>query len=133
MNMALEPSFLNPEASPPAEECELRGSKETGSAWNAINWKQVERVVFKLQKRIYQASQRENVKAVRRLQRFLQGSWSARLLATLNLQAPTPAGLNFSATCPQQGVCRKIQRGVWPEGSNKTGDPRQSREADSQG
>jgi len=50
-------------------------------------------VVFKLQKRIYQASQRGNVKAVRRLQRFLQGSWSARLLATLNLQAPTPAGV----------------------------------------
>jgi len=91
MNMALEPSTLNPLARVPRQGARLRGSKETGSAWNAINWKQVEMVVFKLQKRIYQASQRGNVKAVRRLQRFLQGSWSAKLLATLNLQATHPS------------------------------------------
>jgi len=91
--------------------------------WNAVNWTVVQQNVFKLQKRIYRASQRGNVKAARRLQRLLTTSWSARLLAPLTLQAPTPAGLNFSAHALLGACGRKIQRGVWPEGSNKTGDP----------
>ncbi|MFN6298460.1 MAG: reverse transcriptase N-terminal domain-containing protein, partial [Microcystis sp.] len=36
--------------------------------WKDINWRKAERCVFKLQKRIYQASQRGNVKLVHRLQ-----------------------------------------------------------------
>jgi len=43
--------------------------------WKDINWRKAERCVFKLQKRIYQASQRGNVKLVHRLQRLLQNSW----------------------------------------------------------
>jgi len=50
-------------------------------AWQDIPWKRYERNVFRLQKRIYQASQRGNVKAVHRLQRLLMKSWSARCLA----------------------------------------------------
>jgi RNA-directed DNA polymerase len=50
--------------------------------WDTISWKQVERVVFKLQKRIYQAQGRGDVRLVRSLQRLLMKSWSARLLAT---------------------------------------------------
>jgi RNA-directed DNA polymerase len=46
-----------------------------------IPWRTVERVVFKLQKRIYQASQRGDVRAVRRLQKTLMKSWSAKVLA----------------------------------------------------
>ena len=49
--------------------------------WNTIPWKKVQRNVFKLQKRIYQASRRGDVKTVRKLQRLLMKSWSARLLA----------------------------------------------------
>ena len=49
--------------------------------WKDINWRKAERCVFKLQKRIYQASQRGNVKLVHRLQRLLQNSWYAKLLA----------------------------------------------------
>jgi RNA-directed DNA polymerase len=49
--------------------------------WNAVAWRKAERTVFKLQKRIYQATQRGNVKAVHRLQRLLMTSWSARLIA----------------------------------------------------
>jgi RNA-directed DNA polymerase len=49
--------------------------------WKTINWKQVQRNVFKLQKRIYQASSRGDVKTTRRLQRLLTGSHSAKLLA----------------------------------------------------
>jgi RNA-directed DNA polymerase len=33
-------------------------------AWNTIPWARAEREVFKLQKRIYQAAQRENRKAI---------------------------------------------------------------------
>jgi RNA-directed DNA polymerase len=49
--------------------------------WRHINWCKLERRVFKLQKRIYRASQRGDVKAVRRLQKTLMKSWSARCLA----------------------------------------------------
>ena len=49
--------------------------------WNKINWRKLERGVFKLQKRIFQASNRGDVKLVRRLQKLLISSWTARLLA----------------------------------------------------
>lgn len=49
--------------------------------WSEIPWEQVEKRVFKLQKRIYQASSRGDVKTVRGLQRVLMKSWSARILA----------------------------------------------------
>lgn len=49
--------------------------------WNTLPWQDIERRVFKLQKRIYQASGRGEVKAVHRLQRLLIQSWSARCLA----------------------------------------------------
>jgi RNA-directed DNA polymerase len=49
--------------------------------WKTIRWHAVERRVFKLQARIYRASQRGEVKTVRRLQRLLATSWSAGCLA----------------------------------------------------
>lgn len=49
--------------------------------WNAIPWRKLERNVFKLQKRIYRASSRGDVRAVRRLQKTLMRSWSAKCLA----------------------------------------------------
>ena len=49
--------------------------------WNQVNWKKLERRVYKLQKRIYRASERGDKKAVRRLQKTLLHSWSAKCLA----------------------------------------------------
>ncbi|PNW59935.1 UNVERIFIED_CONTAM: group II intron reverse transcriptase/maturase [Euhalothece sp. KZN 001] len=49
--------------------------------WGDIDWRKAERVVYKLQKRIYKASRRGDVKAVRRLQKLLVKSWSAKVLA----------------------------------------------------
>lgn len=49
--------------------------------WRDIQWKKVERWVFKLQKRIYQASRRGNVKTVRGLQKLLMKSQAAKLLS----------------------------------------------------
>ena len=49
--------------------------------WSDTNWRKLERDVFKLQKRIYRASNRGDVKLVRRLQKLLISSWAARALA----------------------------------------------------
>ncbi len=49
--------------------------------WRSIDWRKLERRVYKLQKRIYRASNRGDVKAVRKLQKTLMRSWSARVLA----------------------------------------------------
>jgi len=49
--------------------------------WEHLPWETIERQVFKLQKRIYQASQRGDVKTVHNLQRLLMKSWSAKCLA----------------------------------------------------
>src|ERR1044071_4956515 len=49
--------------------------------WETLPWRNIQRNVFKVQKRIYQASQRDDVKAVRKFQRLLMNSRSAKLLA----------------------------------------------------
>lgn len=49
--------------------------------WNTLPWKRFERQVFKLQKRIYQASLRGDSRAVHRLQRLMVNSWCAKCLA----------------------------------------------------
>ena len=56
-------------------------TKTNTVGWNDINWRQVERYVFKLQKRIYSASRRGDVKQVRKLQKTLYRSWSNKVLA----------------------------------------------------
>ncbi|WP_414519919.1 reverse transcriptase N-terminal domain-containing protein, partial [Nostoc sp. PCC 9305] len=49
--------------------------------WKDIPWRKLERVVYKLQKRIYRASLRGDVKALRKLQKTLMKSWYAKCLA----------------------------------------------------
>ncbi|MCA1992663.1 MAG: group II intron reverse transcriptase/maturase [Coleofasciculus sp. S288] len=49
--------------------------------WKNIPWKHIEKRVFKLQKRIYRAAKRGDVRVVRKLQKILMQSWSARCLA----------------------------------------------------
>ncbi len=49
--------------------------------WSDIPWRKLERCVLKLQKRIYKASQRGDVKTTRRLQKLLIKSWGAKCLA----------------------------------------------------
>lgn len=58
-----------------------KASFKTTTEWNTINWRKSERKVFKLQKRIYQASQRGDKVAVRKLQKMMMSSWSAKMLA----------------------------------------------------
>ncbi|MBD3559680.1 group II intron reverse transcriptase/maturase [Planktothrix sp. FACHB-1355] len=56
-------------------------SQTNTEGWKTVNWRQAEKYVFKLQKRIYAASRCGNVKRVRKLQKTLMRSWSNRVLA----------------------------------------------------
>src|SRR5579884_2840148 len=66
--------------------------------WELLPWETIERQVFKLQKRIYQASQRGDVKTVHNLQKLLMKSWSAKCLAvrrvTQDNQGKKTAGID---------------------------------------
>jgi RNA-directed DNA polymerase len=77
-------------------------------AWQGIPWKKVHRHVFRLQKRIYRATQRGDVRTVHKLQKLLVKSWYARLLAvrriTQDNQGKHTAGIDGakSLTAPQR-------------------------------
>ena len=49
--------------------------------WGDIPWRKLEKNIYKLQKRIYKASRRGDVKLVHRLQKLLIKSWSAKCLS----------------------------------------------------
>jgi len=49
--------------------------------WKTINWKQVQKIVYRLQTRIFKAKRRGDIKQVHRLQKLLMKSSSAKLLA----------------------------------------------------
>lgn len=70
--------------------------------WKTLPWPKLGRRVFKLQKRIYRASLRGDVKTVRRLQRLMIKSWSAKCLAvrrvTQDNQGKKTAGIDGVAS-----------------------------------
>ena len=55
-------------------------NNQTGE-WRALPWRKLEIRVLKLQKRIFKASNRGDVKAVRKLQKTLMRSWSGKCIA----------------------------------------------------
>ncbi|WP_180965170.1 reverse transcriptase N-terminal domain-containing protein, partial [Fischerella thermalis] len=71
----------------------------------------LERRTYKLQKRIYQASSRGDVKAIRRLQKTLMNSWSAKCIAvrrvTQDNNGKNTAGVVAIAILPLQPRYRK--------------------------
>jgi RNA-directed DNA polymerase len=94
--------------------------------WKTLPWKRIERNVFKLQKRIYQASMQNDRKKVHKLQRLLMKSRSGRLLAvrrvTQDNQGKKTAGidgvkllsprkrLKLSATLKIEGKASPVRR-----------------------
>ncbi|AMW29468.1 reverse transcriptase N-terminal domain-containing protein [Arthrospira platensis] len=81
--------------------------KTTNNAWKAIPWAKVQRKVFKLQKRIFQAAKSGPDAKVRRWQRLLVKSSYARLLAvrrvTQDNQGKKTAGVDgVIAISPKQ-------------------------------
>jgi RNA-directed DNA polymerase len=102
--------------------------------WKDINWRKTERCVFKLQKRIFKASQQGNVRLVHKLQRLLQKSWHAKLLAVRrvsqdNQGKKTPGIDGVKSLTPKQrmalannlklGNKSKPTRRVWIPKSNR--------------
>jgi RNA-directed DNA polymerase len=75
-----------------------RSSDRPIEDWASIPWRKLERIVYRLQKRIYRASCRGNVRAVRSLQRLLMKSKAARCLAvrrvTQDNQGKKTAGID---------------------------------------
>ena len=57
------------------------GNKLNTVEWNQINWCKVEKSVFKLQTKIYQASRNGDVRKVRKLQKTLLNSYYAKLIS----------------------------------------------------
>jgi RNA-directed DNA polymerase len=105
--------------------------------WNKIDWKTVEIQVFKIQKRIYKASQRGDTKAIHKLQRLLTNSYYGKLLATRRVtqdnQGKKTAGidgkkaltgkqrLNLLNSMTVMGKAKPLRR-VWipkPDGSQR--------------
>jgi RNA-directed DNA polymerase len=75
--------------------------------WNAIPWRKLEIRVWKLQKRIFRASQRGDTEIVRRLQKTLMRSWSGKCIAvrkvTQDNQGKKTAGVDgFKSLTPKQ-------------------------------
>ena len=74
--------------------------------WEALPWRQIERDVFKLQKRIYRASARGDSQTVRTLQRLMINNRAAKLLAvrrvTQDNRGKNTAGVDgVSALAPE--------------------------------
>jgi len=84
--------------------------------WRDINLHKVERYVFRLQKRIYVASRRGDVKRVRKLQKTLMRSWYNRVLSvrrvTVENQGKRTAGVDGVKSLPPEArlsLARKLK------------------------
>src|SRR5215467_3786648 len=82
---------------------ETKAPVETQSEdWAQLPWRKLEQHVYRLQKRIFRASSRGNVRAVHRLQQLLMRSRSAQLLAvrrvTQDNQGKKTAGIDGKAS-----------------------------------
>jgi RNA-directed DNA polymerase len=73
-------------------------------AWNKLPWKKLEQHVYRIQKRIYRASQRDNQRAIHKLQKLLMKSEAARLIAvrrvTQDNQGKKTAGVDGVKSVP---------------------------------
>src|SRR5206468_11742468 len=76
-------------------------------AWRRLPWRKFEQHVYRIQKRIYRASQRGNTRAVQKLQKLLMKSEAARLLAvrrvTQDNQGKKTAGVDGVKAVKPQG------------------------------
>src|SRR5512135_143448 len=75
--------------------------------WTALPWRKLEQHLYRLQKRIFKASARADLKAVHKLQKLLMKSRSARLVAvrrvTQDNQGKKTAGIDGIKSVPPAG------------------------------
>src|SRR5258707_15513828 len=73
-------------------------SDQPNVAWERLPWKKLEMTVYRMQKRIFQASKRGDTKTVHKIQKLLMKSEAARLLAvrrgTQDNQGKKTAGID---------------------------------------
>src|SRR5216110_229033 len=83
-------------------------------AWNKLPWRKFEQHVYRIQKRIYRASQRGNTRAVQKLQKLLTKSEAARLLAvrrvTQDNQGKKTAGVDGVKSVPPKQRLDMVER-----------------------
>jgi RNA-directed DNA polymerase len=110
-------------------------SLKTTVEWHKINWRKLERRVYKLQKRIYQASKRGDVKTFRRLQKLLMKSWYAKALAvrrvTQDNQGKKTAGVDgVKSLTPKQRLelIDKMQLGTKVKPTRRVWIPKPGRQ-----
>src|SRR6266481_10226866 len=92
----------------------------SSEAWNKLPWRKLEKHCFRMQKRIYRASQRGNTRAVHKLQKLLMKSEAARLLAvrrvTQDNQGKKTAGIDGVKAVNPQGrlvMAKRIHPKHW--------------------
>src|SRR2546423_6216515 len=90
--------------------------------WAEIPWRKLEQHLYRLQKRIFKASQRNDLKTVHKLQKLLMKSRCARLLAvrrvTQDNQGKKTAGIDGIKSVPPSGRLALAQA-IHPTGMNK--------------
>jgi RNA-directed DNA polymerase len=89
--------------------------------WHQLPWRKLEVTVFKLERRIYKASQAGDIRRVHRLQKLLLKSRAAKLLAvrriTQDNQGKNTAGIDgIKALTPHQRGALAAQLGTLPTG-----------------
>jgi len=89
-------------------------AKKPSEVWKSLPWKKFQRNVFRLQKRIYRAKQRGDVRTVHNLQRLLLRSRSARFLAVRRVsqdnRGKRTAGVDGVASLTPKQRLKYVQR-----------------------
>lgn len=92
--------------------------------WNMIDWASVQKRIFKLQKRIYQASMAKDVKRLHSLQRLLLSSRDAKLLAVRRVsqdnRGRNTAGVDGVKTLPPDDRMRLVDTISLPKKASPT-------------
>src|SRR5260370_39152024 len=82
-------------------------------AWERLPWKKLEVAVYRMQKRIFQASKRGDTKNVHKIQKLLMKSEAARLLAVRRVkqdnQGKKTAGEDGVKSVPQADRLKMIE------------------------
>jgi len=94
------------ETKAPSKERQTLPDPESES-WRKLPWRKFEQHVYRIQKRIFQAEQRGNSRAVHKLQKLLMKSRAARMLAvrrvTQDNQGKKTAGVDgVKSVTPKQ-------------------------------
>src|SRR5437016_8135556 len=98
----------------------------SSEAWNQLPWRKLEKHTFRLQKRIFRASQSGNTRAVHKLQKLLMKSEAARLIAvrrvTQDNQGKKTAGVDGIKSVPPKQrlvMAQRIHPKQWKETPSK--------------